>query len=198
MSKITFRADEELVERVEARDASKSQLMREALRAYLDGEDAQRGRETGRDRHAPAESAERPRPTREKTLDAVLAERVDELVAERLAERAPRDRAREHPQNVNVNVTLESDAPARADAEGATRSPADDRTGDEPSEVGVEETACGQCGESLADDHVFCPNCGEKAARRLFCECGDELRSDWGFCPGCGRRTPAADVLDRS
>lgn len=193
MSKITFRADEELVERVEARDASKSELMREALRAYLDGEDAERGRDVGR---TPPEPTERRRAGGE-TLDALLAERVDELVAERLAER--RERARERPQDVNVNVTLESDAPARTDAADATRSPVDDRTSDEASDVdSASETTCGQCGESLADDHVFCPNCGEKAARRLFCECGDEVRSDWSFCPGCGRRTPAADVLDRS
>ncbi|MFB6193975.1 MAG: CopG family transcriptional regulator, partial [Halobaculum sp.] len=45
---------------------------------------------------------------------------------------------------------------------------------------------------------VYCPNCGEKTANRLFCECGDEIRSDWSFCPGCGRRTPAADVLSAS
>jgi uncharacterized Zn finger protein len=46
-------------------------------------------------------------------------------------------------------------------------------------------------------EHVYCPNCGEKASHRVFCDCGDELRSDWAFCPGCGRRTPAADVLER-
>ncbi|TKX76890.1 ribbon-helix-helix protein, CopG family, partial [Halorubrum sp. SD626R] len=32
MSKITFRADDDLVERLEACDASKSEVMREALR----------------------------------------------------------------------------------------------------------------------------------------------------------------------
>ncbi|MFU8869920.1 double zinc ribbon domain-containing protein, partial [Natronococcus sp.] len=58
------------------------------------------------------------------------------------------------------------------------------------------EPNCAQCGETVDPDHVYCPNCGEKTARRLFCDCGDELRSDWSFCPGCGRRTPAADVLD--
>ena len=35
MSKITFRADDELITRIEAMDASKSEVMREALRAYL-------------------------------------------------------------------------------------------------------------------------------------------------------------------
>jgi len=41
MSKITFRADDELVDRLEACDASKSEVMREALRAHLDGDSAE-------------------------------------------------------------------------------------------------------------------------------------------------------------
>ena len=57
---------------------------------------------------------------------------------------------------------------------------------------------CSQCGENVDPSHVYCPNCGEKTAHRVFCDCGDELRSDWAFCPSCGRRTPAADVLDQS
>ncbi|MFW5938953.1 MAG: double zinc ribbon domain-containing protein [Halolamina sp.] len=36
MSKITFRADDELVERLDELDASKSEVMREALREFLD------------------------------------------------------------------------------------------------------------------------------------------------------------------
>ncbi len=138
----------------------------------------------------------------------MLAERVDELVAERLAAREPRTRGTERAQDVNVNVTLESDA-VRSDRAADRRAPvsdtpSDDAASDRPSDAGASdpppetENACGQCGESLSDDHVYCPNCGEKASRRVFCECGDEVRSDWGFCPSCGRRTPAADVLDRS
>ena len=203
MSKITFRADEDLVERIEARDASKSEIMREALREYLDDSESGRVHEAdaprGRDDRRSADS-----------LDAMIAERVDELVAERLAaweaRASERDRARA--QDVNVNLTLETDAPTRPTQADARREPASDgraRPSDEaaPSPAESEgpdtgETACGQCGESLSDDHVYCPNCGETAARRVFCECGDEVRSDWGFCPSCGRRTPAADVLDRS
>ncbi|WP_137283791.1 double zinc ribbon domain-containing protein [Halorussus salinisoli] len=218
MSKITFRADEELVERIEARDASKSEIMREALRAYLDG--PERGRDAGAERaasaggvgdHADAQDSGHGERRSADSLDAMLAERVDELVAERLAAREARERQRatERAQDVNVNVTLETDA-ARTDDPAVTRQtrasdvPSDDRgSGDRPDaeESGrpaETEKDCGQCGESLSDDHVYCPNCGEKAARRVFCECGDEVRSDWGFCPSCGRRTPAADVLDRS
>ncbi|PSP55328.1 CopG family transcriptional regulator [Halobacteriales archaeon QS_1_67_19] len=194
MSKITFRADEDLIERIESLDASKSEIMREALREYLDGREDPAHRESIGDATASDSS-----------LDAVLAERVDELVAERLAANEPRASGRQ--QDVNVNVTLETDAPVRASAEPRGRRertadpPSRDERGREGARDGRDEAsdgACGQCGESLSDDHVYCPNCGEKAARRLFCECGDEVRSDWGFCPSCGRRTPAANVLDRS
>jgi hypothetical protein len=222
MSKITFRADDELVERIEARDASKSEIMREALREYLDVGDrrADSGREPDgapSDERSPPSEAHRGNARRESgsadSLDAVLAERVDELVAERLAawEARNRDRATERTQDVNVNVTLERDAPARDDASAGRRASASDESSDREAADPVRnsdgrggerpekrETDCGQCGETLSDDHVYCPNCGEKASRRVFCECGDEVRSDWGFCPGCGRRTPAADVLDRS
>jgi predicted transcriptional regulator/RNA polymerase subunit RPABC4/transcription elongation factor Spt4 len=177
MSKITFRADEDLIERIEALDESKSEVMREALRAYLDGESGEA----------------------DESLDGLLAERVDELVADRLDAREPSARTPAQTrgaQDVNVNVTLETDAPVRAgtsdeSARNADRPDDRDRQPDQSRE-------CGQCGESLSDDHVYCPNCGEKASRRAFCECGDEVRSDWAFCPGCGRRTPAADVLDRT
>lgn len=230
MSKVTFRADEELVERIEARDASKSEIMREALRAYLDREDAGAGRDapardgaTSSDRGTatdPRPAGDRTRPDRGRsaTLDALLAERVDALVTERLAARESRDRAGGRQQDVNVNVTLEPDGRARADAGAEERAPASDgtraasasdgasdergsgpaRAADDVADASESGTTCGQCGESLSDDHVYCPNCGEKATRRVFCECGDEVRSDWSFCPGCGRRTPAADVLDRS
>jgi Arc/MetJ-type ribon-helix-helix transcriptional regulator len=199
MSKITFRADEDLVEEIEELDASKSEVMREALREYLDRAGSESSHADEADDAA------------EESLDALLAERVDELVAERLAAREPRTRGRagERPQDVTVNVTLETDAPVRASAEGEVeRGRASDakqtnrrapKPRTDPAEsVSGGESNCGQCGESLSDDHVYCPNCGEKASRRAFCECGDEVRSDWGFCPGCGRRTPAADVLDRS
>ena len=48
MSKITFRADDELVERLESLELSKSEAMREALRAYLDAEEPARGGQPAR------------------------------------------------------------------------------------------------------------------------------------------------------
>jgi predicted transcriptional regulator len=168
MSKITVRADDELVERLEAREESKSQLVREALRAYLDDELAE---PSGGSAGEPAD-----------TLDGFLADRVTALVDERVEYHM-----RTRQQDVNVNLRLEG-----ATAERPSVS-------DEPAVAPESEDAdrdCGQCGEALDDEHVYCPNCGEKASRRVFCDCGDEIRSDWGFCPSCGRRTPAADVLD--
>ncbi len=195
MSKITFRADDDLVERLEAFDASKSEVLREALREYLD-------------RHGES-PARRPRSPREpETLDEMVTARVDALVADRLGGTGAQD--------VNVNITLEgsqaglqpsrdegvniesdtshesSNEPSHMPDMGKTE------TGGDENAVDAERKTCTQCGENLSPSHVYCPNCGEKSSHRVFCDCGDELRSDWAFCPGCGRRTPAADVLDGS
>lgn len=179
MSKITFRADDDLVEAVEELDASKSEIMREALRAYLEG---------GRPKWA-AESLGRTPQT--DGLDDAVAERVDAILADRLARGADPGRA----QDVNLHITVDADGAANAERtdEGAGASE------DTPGVAGpIGHTgSCVRCGESLDDEHVYCPNCGEKANQRVFCECGDEVRADWSFCPHCGRRTTSADVLDR-
>jgi predicted transcriptional regulator len=184
MSKITFRADDDLVRRLEEFDASKSEVMREALRAHLDGVERETaGRGAG------------------DSVDDALAARVDTLIAERLDERLHARTARATPQDVNVNITVDGVASeSRGDAESDAQTTADDRkTSGAHADDGLQtaETPCGQCGETVAPDHVYCPNCGEKRSQMAFCECGEELRSDWSFCPACGRRTPAADVLDR-
>jgi RNA polymerase subunit RPABC4/transcription elongation factor Spt4 len=181
MSKITFRADDDLVAAVEDLDASKSEVMRDALRAYLDGE-------------ASSDAAD--------TLDAVVAERVDELVADRLGD--PRGSRRPPARDVNVTITVES-APGTRVSAGQARAEERERDADRGRAGGPRggergggrgEQSCAQCGESVSPDHVYCPNCGEKASRRVFCECGDEVRADWAFCPHCGRRTASADALD--
>lgn len=198
MSKITFRADEELVERMEALDTSKSEAMRDALRLYLDGSE----RSTGTEADAPPSDAE-------STVDDALSARVDELVRERvdalLAQRLPVGRASTpaRAQDVNVNITVDG-AGAETPANGAESRSRDERPKrktqeDDPSSgTPTPEKSCEKCGEGLDAEDVYCANCGEKATHRVFCECGDEVRSDWAFCPGCGRRTSAADVLDRN
>ncbi|RQH01449.1 double zinc ribbon domain-containing protein [Natrarchaeobius oligotrophus] len=187
MSKITFRADDELIDELESLEVSKSEALREALRSYLDEPTGGTGSE---------------RDASETAIDDVVRERVDELLTDRLASREFGRRASPpatEPQDVNVTISLEgiegepvdrSDASSRARETGSSPVESRDR--------GRSQTTCGQCGERVDDDHVYCPNCGEKASHRLFCECGDELRSDWSFCPSCGRRTPAADVLESS
>jgi Arc/MetJ-type ribon-helix-helix transcriptional regulator len=197
MSKLTFRADDELVSRLEEFDASKSEVLREALREYIERHADRSG--------SGGEVGER--------LDDLLAERIDALFAERMG--AARDT-----QDISVNITLDgvehaavsgsrpeeqtdvnvSREPSRGASHEPSHSPAESKTdpGDDENASDGERKTCTQCGETLSPSHVYCPNCGEKSSHRVFCECGDELRSDWAFCPGCGRRTPAADVLDGS
>ncbi|WP_232700826.1 double zinc ribbon domain-containing protein [Halobacterium wangiae] len=175
MSKITFRADNDLVDAVEDLDASKSEVMRDALRTYLD-------------EHGPSD-------TSADSLDDVVADRVDELVEQRLGVRQPA-------QDVNVRITVEPAEGLRAERERErARQPASEaeprRTAGRGGDRTGEGSSCAQCGETVSADHVYCPNCGEKASRRVFCECGDEVRADWAFCPHCGRRTASADALER-
>jgi Arc/MetJ-type ribon-helix-helix transcriptional regulator len=178
MSKITFRAADDLVERLEAFDASKSEVMREALRSYLDDADG-----------GTSDTS---------SVDDALTSRVDALIAERLdaVGRRPTPAA----PDINVNVTLDGATADSSDASVERETTDPQRKTPRENAGEARETSrktCGQCGEEIGGDHVYCPNCGEKASHRVFCECGDELRSDWAFCPSCGRRTPAADVLDR-
>ena len=197
MSKITFRADDDLVERLEGLDTSKSEAMREALRAYLDGAD--RDGEGAATEHTAGDTGD--------SVDAVIRRRVDELVADRLdahlQERvAPVGRSRD----LNVNVTLDGVNASEAADSAVSREHTTETDGRKTAagaaepDAGTEPvaSACDKCGDTVDGDHVYCPNCGEKVSHRVFCECGDEIRSDWSFCPGCGRRTSAADVLDRA
>ncbi|MEF8780276.1 MAG: zinc ribbon domain-containing protein [Haloferacaceae archaeon] len=201
MSKITFRADDDLVERLEAYDASKSEVMRKALRAYLDASDAGGGALEGAGGAAGSPEARDAGGERE-GIDALIADRVDELVAERLNARGTAFTPSPTPE-VTVNVSLEGATAEEAessveretgrDTDGEGRKTERENAGDTAK---TPRKTCAQCGEEVPEEHVYCPNCGEKTSHRVFCDCGDELRSDWSFCPSCGRRTPAADVLD--
>ncbi|WP_348612776.1 double zinc ribbon domain-containing protein [Halobaculum rarum] len=230
MSKITFRADADLVDRLEELEGSKSEVMREALREYLDAAEGRTHADAADASDADTHGLTGAAADTAGSIDDALAARVDELVTARLdeefGERRRGDDAaagRACPFGVpgaagdrvpSVNLTVNVDGAGAAvdpSADASQPAPADAEptaTEEEPATAGSRsadaasaasdagERSCAQCGEDVSDDHVFCPNCGEKATRRLFCECGDEVRSDWGFCPGCGRRTPAADVLD--
>lgn len=201
MSKITFRADDELITQLEEFDASKSEVMRQALREYLD---------THSDVVVTEKNDSEPA-TGSDSLDELVAERVDTIIADRL------DGAftPAQPQDVNVNISLSgqmgaetAETETRADAERTSshttsndvshESERSDTGADNSESTRVQRNAtCTKCGENVEQSHVYCPNCGEKTSHRVFCECGDEIRSDWSHCPSCGRRTPAADVLDQ-
>ncbi|WP_227260820.1 double zinc ribbon domain-containing protein [Salarchaeum japonicum] len=174
MSKITFRADDDLVRAVESLDASKSEVMRDALRAYLDER---------------AGGAERGSSRERGSLDALVAERVDELVAERLG-------SARSAQDINVNVSVDGQNADSGSSVGRATDVAERRERDESSSDELSRT-CAQCGDDLASGHVYCPNCGEKASKRAFCECGGELRPEWAFCPECGRRTASTGIVER-
>jgi len=180
MSKITFRADDDLVSRLEALDASKSEVMREALRSYLERTE----------REAPSDSTA----TETGTVDDLLTDRLESLIAEQKPE-TPTVAA---PPDITVNVSVDgaSAEDVSVDHETNAEQRKTQRDTEPPVTAQSDSAECSQCGESVDDAHVYCPNCGNKASHRLFCECGDEIQSDWGFCPSCGRRTPSADVLD--
>ncbi|OLZ40005.1 CopG family transcriptional regulator [Natrinema saccharevitans] len=188
MSKITFRADDDLVDQLEALDVSKSEAMREALREYLEGGHG----ESASERDG------------ETAIDDLVRARVDERLDIRLRElglEAAGSRVSDEPRDVTISISLTGARDGAIDDVRLENERPREPVTDGPDHGQLEpreetNTACSQCGEALEGDHVYCPNCGEKSTRRLFCDCGDEVRSDWSFCPGCGRRTPAADVLE--
>lgn len=121
MSKITFRADDDLVEQLEACDASKSEVMREALRTHLDG--------------AVGDDADASDAT-DATVDAALADRIDDLIADRLdaalddrlGGRSAASPAAYTPGNagdINVNVTLDAPSADKDDASVTREATAD-------------------------------------------------------------------------
>ena len=155
MSKITFRADDDLVDRVEALDASKSEVMREALRSYLDGDAGVASDASG-------------------SLDEMVVDRVDDLVDARTGGHPPA-------RDVNVNITVETPDEATADAavdrgRKPTRSDVSDATacpqcGESLSSDHVFCPNCGEkasrrlfcdCGDELRPDWSHCPSCGRR------------------------------------
>ena len=204
MSKITFRADDDLVERLEALDTSKSEAMREALRTYLDGVDRDDGPSDagGSEQTIDLDGESSPAEGSSDSIDDLVRERVDELVADRLDDRFGRTAPAGRAQDLNVNITLDGvsaeETVATDESSAATTSETERKTRGDGVDADAGAKTCDKCGERVEGDHVYCPNCGEKASHRVFCECGDELRSDWAFCPSCGRRTSAADVLERT
>ncbi len=154
MSKITFRADDALVDQLDELDASKSEVMREALREFLD---RQPGTSTA---SGDAEQA--------------VSDHIDARVNKVLEERLDEDGG----QDINVNVNLADPGNATVDRadEGARAAQVDDdactecgHTLDEEHDYcpncGEEQTTtphC-ECGEEIDRDWAFCPGCGRRS-----------------------------------
>ena len=223
MGKITFRADDDLVDELESFDVSKSEVMREALRAYIRQE---RSSNTGSTSQEPAPARGRD----DVPTDAESGEPMDVHLRISLSEEAGRptvdsaalgadDRVPPTGSRPAGTTVRHSGVPDRSsDARGQSpndsrasntrppeRQPSFASTGTNTSRTSEsargsagDELDCSGCGTSVDSSYVFCPNCGEKTSQRAFCACGVENNPDWAFCPACGRRTPAADVLDSS
>lgn len=171
-SKITFRVSDDLLERVDSIDESRSEIMREALRSYLESRKTISETDRG-DR----------RTTDDVSIDEVISKMIDEAVEARLEEK-----------ELNVNINLPESY--QGERPSVTRSqPREAKPVEAPDQDAETAKKCAECGEELDDSHVYCPNCGTKVSHRLFCECGDEIRSDWRFCPSCGRRTSTGHAL---
>jgi hypothetical protein len=189
-SKITFRVSDDLLERVDGIDESRSEIMREALRSYLEG--ARGGGNSRRGGDERGEPARNTRPTFDSLVREMVEEAVDEAVERRLGKESS-ESARGGREGVNVTVNMPEGGGVEGRARGEEADADARRTTDEE-DVGARKT-CPQCGEEVDEEHVHCPNCGAKASGRVFCDCGDEVRTDWSFCPSCGRRTPTSHAL---
>ena len=152
MSKITFRADDALVEQLDALDASKSEVMREALREFLDRHpDVGGGREVTED----AAAGDQP------TADDERAATAPELT-------------------VNINLDGESTVDGAEEASVDVAAGAAEADGEEACKqcgaaVSAEHSFCPncgeerrreahcECGEEIRSDWAFCPGCGRRS-----------------------------------
>lgn len=156
MSKITFRADDDLVARIEAMDASKSEVMREALRAYLGSESGHSERTEG-------------------SLDSLITDRIDRRIDDRLAGRTDinvtvaieDDRVRAEPDDVQTAQTGDPSAvEADLSHEHVCQQCGEAVEGEHPycpncGEKATNPAAC-HCGIELSSDWAFCPDCGRR------------------------------------
>jgi predicted transcriptional regulator/RNA polymerase subunit RPABC4/transcription elongation factor Spt4 len=142
VSKITFRADDTLVERLDSLDASKSEVMREALREFLDRQPS-----VGQDREVAA--ADGGTQAAEVSVDSG----------------DPRSGL-----TVNINfdgVADAAEAAANADDENACKQCGADVSADYSfcpncGEEHQRQAHC-ECGEEVQSDWTFCPGCGRRS-----------------------------------
>ncbi len=146
MSKITFRADDALIARIEAMDASKSEVMREALHSYFD------------DHSSEADS-----------LDALITDRIDQHLAERLDHEGS-DVAIAVSTEDDEPADTQSDESDRFPESTSSVSNRCDQCGRTLDSEHAYCPNCGrkavntrcECGDELHSDWAFCPNCGRR------------------------------------
>ncbi|WP_435118107.1 double zinc ribbon domain-containing protein [Halolamina sp. C58] len=150
MSKITFRADDALVEQLDALDASKSEVMREALREFLD-----RHPDVGGEREVTGDAGGSGGST------------TDD------------DRAAAPELTVNINLDGEAsvEGAGETSVDVATESAEGDETTCKQCGAAVSADHsfcpnCGEerrreahceCGEEIRSDWTFCPGCGRRS-----------------------------------
>lgn len=144
MSKITFRADDDLIDRIDAMEASKSEVMREALRAYFD------------ERSSDADS-----------LDDVLTDRIDRRIESRLGHgRSTID--------LTVTVEDDHESPDHQPEDPDRSDSSRDQCPQCGEPVDPDHVYCPNCGEKavnrefcdcgdeIRSDWAFCPSCGRR------------------------------------
>lgn len=155
MSKITFRADDDLIARIEAMDASKSEIMRQALRAYFGAPGDDPAPETG-------------------SLDALVTDLIDQRIDERLTPdvnvtvTVEDDRVHATDESTHVpEQTRRKQQPTDANTRenhcqqcGETVDP-DHVYCPNCGEKSVNRVFC-DCGDELRTDWAFCPGCGRR------------------------------------
>lgn len=159
MSKITFRADDALVEQLDALDASKSEVMREALREFLD-----RHPDVGGEREVTTGDASSGQPG--STGDATGS-------SQPTAQAAPTPEL-----TVNINLDGEAsvegaEAPGAVEVETAEQEKTCKQCGATVSDEHSFCPNCGEehgrpprceCGEEIESDWAFCPGCGRRSS----------------------------------
>ncbi|MFC6736418.1 double zinc ribbon domain-containing protein [Halolamina salina] len=158
MSKITFRADDALVEQLDALDASKSEVMREALREFLDRHpDVGGQREVTGD--ASGEQSATADDERAATADNKRAATAPELTVNiNLDGEASVDGA----DGTNVDVATETADDEEACKQCGAAVSADHSFCPNCGEERRQQAHC-ECGEEIRSDWTFCPGCGRRS-----------------------------------
>jgi len=150
VSKITFRADDALVEQLDALDASKSEVMREALREFLD-----RHPDVGGEREVTGDATDGGESTGDEQRPATAPELTVNI---NLDGEASLDGA----DGTNVDVAAETADDEKACKQCGAAVSADHSFCPNCGEERQRQAHC-ECGEEIRSDWTFCPGCGRRS-----------------------------------